>query len=182
MHHAGSFIALVSLPVMLEVMRITRHGDLDLVFSEKAVDCDERFAFASVVNNGCRTGLAPPFSCRWPFTSALVAAAGVKRMAQDGQGELSLGSAQSCLQPIPFVAVHGAQDTGVYGDQTESTCLYFEEWPALPAGAYAKFMSQPRRFFNHAINASVRRACQSLVCFHASAQARIGTIWLAEVR
>src|SRR5262249_34948097 len=119
MHHAGSFIALVSLPVMLEVMRITRHGDLDLVFSEKAVDCDERFAFASVVNNGCRTGLAPPFSCRWPFTSALVAAAGVKRMAQDGQGELSLGSAQSCLQPIPFVAVHGAQDTGVYGDQTE---------------------------------------------------------------
>src|SRR5438128_903667 len=106
----------------------------------------------TLANNLGWTVLGHPFSRERLLISALIAAASIEGMAQDGQNEFAFGSLQCGFQPSPLIGIYAAQDAGINGNQSEPFRLYLEKRPPLPSGTHRKFLAQSRRFRNEMLD------------------------------
>src|SRR5579862_193143 len=134
---------LVRLLVTLEIVCVTRHDDFYLVFPKELMDgrkgCHLRSQtlaeyFKLVV-------LCHPFSREGLVVPALVTAAGIERMAQNGHREFPPRTLQCGFQPGPLVGVHSPKNPGIDGDQGKSLRLHLEKWAPLPTGTHAIFLT-----------------------------------------
>jgi hypothetical protein len=103
---------------MLEVMSVPGHDDVHMMFSEKPVNSSERFGLRAKSNARKIDDiiLGHPFSGKRLIFSALIASAGVKRVAQNDHDKFSLSPIQGCLQPGPLISVHTANDARINGN------------------------------------------------------------------
>ena len=89
MHHSRAVAAVIFFPVVFEVVSVSRHYDRNLIVPQETMDAAE---------------------C---FVSALVAAARIKRMAEDHHREPAPRSRQRLFKPLSLSGIDAAQDTGV---------------------------------------------------------------------
>ena len=109
---------LVMLLVKLQVMRVTGHDHLDLMFPQELVNGGkERFAGTRRFRNDVRRTLLGHPLPRVRFrSSALVPASRVQGVPQNGQGELPAGSLEGALEPSPLIGIYSTQNAGIDGD------------------------------------------------------------------